>query len=112
MTLIELECGCTKTFPRHPPQVGNLINCRSHGITAVASETLGRWTVQCLDCQYRRYPGDYGGSEFQVRVPASKHMTQRRHVVYSYRIGDFNGTHQRHAPNITPSSSPNGAPPF
>lgn len=112
MTSLKLECGCTKTYPRHPPQVGNLIDCRAHGITAVAAEKPGRWTVQCLNCQYRRYPGEYGGSEFQVRVPASKHMTQRRHIVYSYRIGDFNGTYQRHAPSIGATLGPDSAPPF
>lgn len=111
MTL-ELECGCNKDYPRHAPQVGTLIECRTHGITAVAADKPGRWTVQCLDCQYKRYPGYYGGSEFQVRVPASKHMTQRRHVVYSYQIGDFNGTHQRHAPSATVPSAADGSPPF
>lgn len=108
---VKLECGCSKDYKNPVPQVGNLIVCINHGITAVASEKLGRWTVQCLDCKYKRYPGDYGGTAFQVRIPASKHMTQRRHIVYSYQIGDFNGTYQRHAPRVTPVNA-DGSPPF
>lgn len=100
-----------KDFTNRIPQVGNIILCREHDITAVAAPRPGVWTVQCLDCGYRRYPGDYGGTPIQVETLAARHMTTRKHVVYSYRIGDYNGTYKRHAPRIA-VNTPDGRPPF
>ena len=112
MTRMPLECGCKKDYPVQMPQVGNLILCREHDITAVAAEKVGVWTAQCLNCTYRRYPGDYGGTTIQAEILAAKHMTSRRHIVYSYRIGDFNGTHKRHAPTVKVATTPDSPPPF
>lgn len=89
-----LECGHRKSFDKKRPRPHEILWCFVCNDYSAIRDEPGPWALYCLDCVYRK--GNQG--EIAARTYAAKHMATRRHVVYSWRIGLYTTTLEKHAP--------------
>lgn len=93
---ILLQCGCWKEFSRPVPEVGELLNCRTHGAAKVIHSV--NYKIHCVGCRFRRYVGN---APLTAEVRAVKHSLTKHHAVRIIKYVD-----SKHDSETTVGGSP------